>query len=248
MIDALATVSGLPAASSELLARRELQRRTDTKFLLDQPALERLIADLGDGYAVVRAGDQAIATYQNLYFDTADLMCFHDHRRGRRIRRKVRIRHYPERRLSFLEVKIKRSEAVTDKQRRKIEYGSETLGDRDREFLAKHAPGLDLAPALRIDYRRIALVHLHEEERLTIDLDLVADHAGRRSSFEGVVIVELKRPPHSHAVTPALHALARFREHALSKYCAATARLRPEVRHNRFLPTLRSLSAIGAPR
>ncbi len=243
----LDTISRFPVAPSALLARRELQVRTDTKYLLDPPALEALIAELGGDYAVIRAGDHAIATYQNLYFDTADLQCFHDHRRGRRIRRKVRIRHYPERLLSFIEVKTKRSEAITDKRRRAIAYGVETLGDRERRFLAEHAPGLELAPALRIDYRRIALVHVHVEERLTIDLDLVAEHAGRRARFEGVVIVELKRPPHSHASTPAFHALGRFREHSLSKYCAATVRLRPDVRHNRFLPTLRRLSAIGAP-
>lgn len=234
-------LAALPPASSELLSRRELLRRTDAKYLLDRSTLEVLVAELGDSYAVLRAGVESIATYQNLYFDTADLMCFHDHRRGRRIRRKVRIRHYPDRRLSFLEVKIKRGDLVTDKRRRPIEFGLESLGEREREFLAKHAPDLDLAPVIRIDYRRIALVHLHEEERLTIDLEIVAAHGDARKAFEGAVIVELKRPPHSHASTPALHALARFRERALSKYCAATVRLRPDVRHNRLLPTLRGL-------
>ena len=238
-------LAAFPVASSELLSRRELLRRTDAKYLLERPALEAWIAELGDEYAILRAGDQPIATYQNLYFDTPDLRCFHDHRRGRRIRRKVRIRHYPERSLSFLEVKIKRSDVVTDKRRRPVEYGAESLGDRERAFLAKHAPELDLVPALRIDYRRIALVHLHEEERLTIDLDLVAEYGEQRGAFGGAVIVELKRPPHSRASTPAVRALARFRERALSKYCAATVRLRPDVRHNRLLPALRCLSAFG---
>jgi hypothetical protein len=238
-------LAALPAASSELLSRRELLRRTDTKFVVDRSALERLIDELADEYAVLRAGDQSIATYKNLYFDTADLQCFHDHRRGRRIRRKVRIRHYPDRSLSFLEVKIKRGDLVTDKRRRQIDYGTEALDGDQLAFLTKHAPALDLAPALRIDYRRIAVVHLHEEERLTIDLDLVAEYEGRRNAFEGAVIVELKRPPHSRASTPALRALARFRASAFSKYCAAMIRLRPEVRHNRLLPTLRGISAIG---
>ncbi len=233
-------LAALPIATSALLSRRELQHRTDSKFLLDRSMLDTLITELGDHYAALRAGEHAIATYNNLYFDTPDLRCFHDHRRGRRLRRKVRIRHYPDRQLSFLEVKTKRGD-VTDKRRRAIEYRRETLDDVDLQFLAEHAAGLELTPSLRIDYRRITLVHLREEERLTIDLGLVAARSDAQVAFESAVVVELKRPPHSRVATPAFDALSKLRERALSKYCWAMCRLQPQLRHNRLLPTLRGL-------
>jgi len=239
-------------APPELLARRELLRRVDAKYLVDVARLPELLHELASDYAVLRAGDRSIATYQNLYFDTPELQCFHDHRRGRRIRRKIRIRHYPDRTLSFLEIKIKRGELITDKRRLPIAFASEALATREQSFLEAHAGGLagELAPILRVDYQRIALVNLDAEERITIDVEITAsgeqvplgcDGVPRR--FGSAVVVEVKRAPGSRPRTPVMRALAAagIRECSLSKYCVAVALVRSEVRNNRLRPSLRAL-------
>lgn len=231
-------------ASPELLAQRELLRRVDAKHLIDVARLPALLHELASDYAVLRAGDRSIATYQNLYFDTPELQCFHDHRRGRRIRRKIRIRHYPDRTLSFLEIKIKRGELITDKRRLPIEFASEDLASREQSFVEAHAGGLEeLGPILRVDYQRIALVNLHAEERITIDVEITASRDGVRRHFGSAVVVEVKRAPGSRPRTPVMRALAAagIRECSLSKYCAAVALVRSEVRNNRLRPSLRAL-------
>src|SRR5687767_5175086 len=121
-VDIASALSALPVATSELLAGRELLRRTDSKYTVQVSAIPALIEAVSRDYAVLSLPCGVIATYETLYLDSTDLRCFHDHRRGRRIRHKVRYRHYPDRQLSFLEVKSKRNEILTDKYRLAVPY------------------------------------------------------------------------------------------------------------------------------
>ena len=236
---------GFAAATHGLLETRELLQRIDAKYVLDAARLPELVGGLAADYAVVPVAGGTVATYRNVYFDTPSLRCFHDHRRGRRIRSKVRIRHYPERALSFVEVKTKRG-TVTHKDRLSIQFGQDELG-ADARALVRSATGFDeeLVPAVRIDYRRIMLVNLHAPERLTIDLELAVEHAGVRRELGTLAIVELKRSL-DRPRTPAVRALAQagVRERSLSKYCTAIALVYPEVRHNRIRPDLRMLEVL----
>jgi len=235
-------------ATPALLAERELLRRIDLKYVLDRDRLSALLGALAGDYAVLPVGAGAVAVYQNLYFDTPELRCFHDHRRGRRIRHKVRIRHYPDRELTFLEVKTKRGEALTDKRRRAIAFACEQLDPADLAFVRAHAGALadELAPAVRIDYRRVALFNPRFEERLTIDFALQAAQRDAHVELGALAIVEIKRAPGGQPRTLAMRALAELgiRECAMSKYCAAMALIHPTVRHNRLRPGLRVLQGL----
>jgi hypothetical protein len=243
--DVDAPLAAFARATPALLAERALLRRIDLKYTLDRDRLGALLAALAGDYAALPVGAGAVAIYQNLYLDTPALRCFHDHRRGRRIRHKIRIRRYPDRELAFLEVKTKRGEAVTDKQRRPIEPGRAQLSPAELAFVRAHAGDLadELAPAARVDYRRITLLNPRLEERLTIDFAIEAARPGARASFGALAIVELKRAPGGPPRTPAMRALAALgiRERALSKYCAALALLDPTIRHNRLRSALRAL-------
>ena len=243
--DPAAAFARFARATPALLAQRELLHRIDLKYVLDRARLGPLLGALAADYAVLPVGAGAVAIYRNLYFDTPELRCFHDHRRGRRIRHKVRIRHYPDRALSFLEVKTKRGEAITDKRRRAIEPGRERLGPDDLAFVRAQAGELadSLAPAARVDYRRVALLSPRFEERLTIDFALEASRGGAGAALGALAIVEIKRAPGGPTRTPAMRALGArgFREPALSQYCAAVARTEPGVRHNRLRPALRAV-------
>ena len=235
------------AATSEQLSERALLRRIDSKFVASATAVVDIFDRILGGYAALTVPSGNVALYRSLYFDTPDHRCYHDHRRGRRIRHKVRIRHYPDRELTYLEVKTKRNDAITDKARVQLPYGTERLGDSELAFLRERTD-LDVAslrPLLRIDFHRVSLIGLHANERVTFDLDLradVVDDASKAWRFGDLVVIEVKQAPFC-VRTPIMRAIAasRVRERSLSKYTIATALLHPELRRNRLLPDLRSL-------
>lgn len=248
-IDWRRALERFPIATPGMLATRELQRRTDTKFVLPcEAALDRL-AGLASNYAVLLAGGQSIASYRTLYFDTPELELFHAHRCGRRIRHKVRIRHYLERAVSTLEIKSRRNERETRKTSLPHCFGSSELSAGDRQFLAgalAHAEAL--SPQVWTNFRRITLLGLQACERVTIDLDLEFVGSAGRVAFAECAVVEVKQWP-SDRGTPVMAALRAggHRPASLSKYCAAISASHDVARRSgsqpRFPLQARSLSA-----
>jgi hypothetical protein len=231
-------------ASPELLRRRSLLRRTCSKFLLRADDLPDLLWWLRRDYAVLRAAGRNLASYRTLYFDTPELQCFHDHRRGRRPRHKVRIRHYPDRRLTFFELKTKQSDLITHKRRLDLPYGDSALSERAHDLLRQHAGALDAAldPQVWTNFRRLTLIGLERNERVTIDTDLQIGPAGRVERLGHVAVMEVKQAPFCGR-TPVMIVLraAGLQPISTSKYCTALALTRPGLRLNRLLPGLRAI-------
>ncbi|MFN0246287.1 MAG: polyphosphate polymerase domain-containing protein [Kofleriaceae bacterium] len=237
------TLLAFADAPASLLAERALQRRIDTKYVVRDALLADLLGGLHGDYGALRVPNTSFSTYRNLYFDTEDFRCFHDHRRGKRLRHKIRIRHYPDRELSFLEVKSKRNSEITDKHRLPLPYGQESVGASERAFVTTHVGAMaELRPVLRIDYRRITLIGLRSGERVTIDTDLEFSALdGTRHAFGSLAVIEIKRASISRT-TALVRALSthHVRELALSKYVAAVTTLHPDQRCNRLRPALRA--------
>jgi len=232
-----------PAATPDLAVRRELSRRADSKFVASPAAAAAVLPALADDYSVLAAGDGPIASYRTLYFDTPDLDFFNAHRRGRRPRHKVRIRHYPDRRVSLLEVKTRRSDRETDKVWREHPYGDSAMSAADEAFVeARVALRRGLVPQVWTVFRRVTLLGIRTNERVTIDFNLEVSMGVRRKSLAAVAIVEVKQWPYRRN-TPVMSALraSGWRPAWASKYCAAIAFTRPEVRLNALLPGLRGL-------
>lgn len=240
-------LGGFALAPPALLERREMRTRTESKFAMPVSAAAALLPALTSDYAVLRAGSALVAAYRTLYFDTTDLAFFHAHRRGRRIRHKVRIRHYPDRAVSFLEVKTRLREGQTTKARRVRPYGDSELGPDDVAFVRAHVPGVrDLFPQAWLDFRRVTFLGLQMEERLTIDLDLRVTAAWRTESLPNLAVVEVKqtRLDRDSVAMAALRKAGR-REGWPSKYCMGIALTRPEVRATRPWPELRAFAAVA---
>lgn len=232
------------SASLELLGSRALQKRVDTKFILQFDTLQDVLATLTPEYALVRAGGEPIGQYRTLYLDTEDYELVREHHRGRRPRYKVRIRHYVERRLTFLEIKQKTNANTTLKARRPIPYETEVLTDEDRAFIATHTP-LDparLVPSLRTDFSRLTLVGKHTLERATFDINLLFRAPNHQDGFPTLVIAEVKQD-RFRSQTPLMLALksAGLRPQSVSKYCTAAVLLQPDLVINRFYPVLRAI-------
>lgn len=238
-----------PEATEALIAERRLLRRIDTKYVVPASAILELLDGLGNAYAALRVAGGVLARYRSIYLDTPELRCFHDHRRGKRVRHKVRIRHYDDRALSFFEIKTKRNDLVTDKHRLAVPYLHERLATAELAFARDHSGQIAdaLAPVARVDYSRITLVGLAHDERVTIDLDLeVASPDGPPEALVPVAVIEIKQAKLSLA-SPMVRRLAAagHRERSFSKYIAAIARLRPEERKNRLLPALRAAERVA---
>lgn len=243
-------LADFPVVSPELLRARALLSRVDTKFAVHAARVEALLARLDGDYALLRVEAGALATYRSLYFDTPSLTLFHDHRRGRRLRHKVRIRHYPDRRLSYLEVKSKRNNTITDKHRMAIPYGEERLDAAMREFLRDHVAdhAALLEPALRLEYRRISLVGVLDDERVTFDLALRVGVARRPlPGLDAITVIEVKQARFC-VRSPVMRVLssAGLRPGAMSKYVVAQALEQPDLRCNRLLPELRTLEQVAS--
>ncbi|TNE88535.1 MAG: polyphosphate polymerase domain-containing protein [Deltaproteobacteria bacterium] len=238
----------LAPASPQLLADRVLQSRQDWKFLLPLDVLPELLERLADDHAVLWAGSAVLARYETLYFDTADRRCFHDHRRGRPRRFKVRARTYADRRVTMLEVKRKLCSG-TVKERMPRSFQDHRLDWEGSRFVATHSPlhPEQLRPVLANQFRRLTLLGVHDAQRVTFDLALSFSEGDRRRAIHGVVVAEVKSAS-GRARTPALQAFAAcgLRPTRMSKYCVGTALVNPEIRANRFLPVLRTLSRLEA--
>ena len=185
-----------------------------------------------------------VAAYRTLYFDTPDHWCLREHHRGRRPRYKIRVRHYLDRDLSFLEVKRKTSADTTVKERRAISYQEEQLAADDKAFINTHSPieAGGLVAGLRTNFGRITLVGLDTEERATFDVQLSFGGPRGQATLPGVVVAEVKQHRFM-ARSPVMLALRQsgIRPASMSKYCTAAMLLLPEISLNRFRPTLRAL-------
>lgn len=231
--EALAAFTPVDAS---LLDRRTLLRRVDTKFLLRVEALPPVLRALSPSHGIVLAGGERVATYETLYLDAPDLRAYDDHVRGRVPRHKVRARHYPERRVSFLEVKTRTNRSRTEKVRRPHPFGEAGLADAEVAWALALTgwPGETLLPQAWTRFQRITLVALDTAERVTVDLDLRLDRRCVTRRLHGLAIVEVKQPrpdPRSPAVLALRRAGARAR--SISKYAVAVGLLAAGVRRSR---------------
>lgn len=241
--DLSSTLSRFDPVTPEMLAACSLQQRVDTKFLAGQFAVRSLLASVTPFYALLGTP----ATYLTHYFDTPDFRMFHDHRCGRRPRQKVRIRHYPNRRLTFLEVKTKGGPGRTDKVRKPLPFGVACLRQDETPFLeacSRLAPA-QLRASVTTCYQRITLVGKETLERVTLDHALHFLAGNRRRSFPGAWIIEVKQARFSLS-TPIALALrnAGVRPARASKYCTGIMTLFPNVRAHRLSPSLRALEGV----
>ena len=236
-------LSGFAKAPLSLIENRSLLRRTDTKFVLEEHNALEILSSLQHDYMVLPAGDALAAKYRTLYFDTEHLDFFHAHRRGRRIRHKVRIRHYPDRNVGFLEIKKRVSQFQQVKYRVERPLGDNSLTEHDMTFIRKHSGEAgELYPQAWMDFHRITLLSASSNERITIDFGLLLPTLSKTIIFKGLVILEIKQWPFCRRTTMMQVLQAKqCRPHRFSKYCAATILTHPNIRSNRLLPRFRIL-------
>lgn len=227
-----------PGDSHQLLAR------VDSKFALPRAQLSQLLLALAPSYLLLRSAGQPAGSYLTLYFDSAGHQFLHDHLRGRRPRHKLRIRHYPDRKLSMLEVKTRTPGNRTEKQLRSRVFGSSELSAEDGQWAAElTGTSQPLSLTAWTSCQRLTLLGRRSNERVTIDLNISLGTGRGARLLRDTVLVELKQL-HRAEESPALQALreAGARRVRLSKYVAAMMTMAEAAPAARFRAVLGSFA------
>lgn len=247
-LKALVSTLSFERATLELLQKRQLQKRVDTKYVIPLSALSDVLGAVQGEYALLYAGNEVLGEYRTLYLDTPKFDMIREHHRGRKPRKKVRIRHYVERKCTFLEVKAKTNAGRTLKQRTPMAYQSESLSEEAESFLQENAESwaTQLVSSLRTDFSRLTLLGLNSLERVTFDVNLRLQDDESEMGFPGAVIVEVKQDRYRPR-SPLRLALREcgYRPRSLSKYCIAALLFVPQLGLNRFLPGLKHIRKLS---
>lgn len=211
--------------------RALLHNRTDRKFVLPADDLEKVLGACLADYQLLSIGDTSRFGYHTVYYDTDELLFYHQHHRGKGNRCKVRTRSYGNTGLQFIEVKRKTNKGKTEKFR--CQAGRIEEADA---FLLQHAgfSSGQLHPVITIHYNRITLLHRRHTEKVTFDLQLTCSKEGKESSFSNLVIAEVKTEKNDIAHFSGVMKKFSLREGALSKYCLGMIALDENIKHNNF--------------
>lgn len=218
------------------MGRAELMERSDMKFAINYADLLTLLPMLTDDYRVLEIRDKRLFEYDTLYYDTADYLLYRMHHNGKMNRFKVRRRTYVDSDINFLEAKIKNNKGVTNKVRIKCERDVDFHDHLISEFLFEHldVDCSDLIPSININYNRIALVNKHAVERVTIDLGLTYSVEGKKSTYNNLVIIEVKSDGKSNTLIKRLLRDSNKKPVSLSKYCVGMYLLEVNEKRNNF--------------
>ena len=243
----LAALADFKPISLTDMARVALLDRVEVKYLISVEQVAHLLDELQTHYALLVVEGKPLSRYQTLYFDTPDFALYRRHHMGARNRYKIRSREYVESGYSFLEVKHKTNKRRTIKHRISTPHLVSALDGGDAQFVSEQSPyGSDeLAPRLWNRYQRITLINRHDQERVTLDLDLRFAWQGRQSGVPGVVVAEVKRSARN-CPSPFVTLMRQhgIRKTSFSKYCVGVSLLYPEVKHNKFKATQRLVAKL----
>jgi hypothetical protein len=223
-----------------------LMKRTDTKFIINITLLNLLLKKLKNTYSVLEISNKRVMSYSSLYLDTPEFKFYHDHHNGRVNRTKIRQRKYVDSDLTFLEIKQKNGKGETNKSRIVIDDFETELSQTSKDFIFKTTKSnLDLNPSLWNSFKRITLVNLKENERVTIDLKLGYSIDGIEKNYDNLVVIELKqsRFDRKSMVARTLKSFG-YNPYSMSKYCIGITHLYPKLKSNLFKRKLIKINKI----
>ncbi len=234
---------------AEVNERASLQTRVDAKYLVGPETYAEFMARLSrdDDWSSLEIDGLREFRYRSTYFDTPDLLTFHQHRQGRRRRFKVRTREYVDTGECSFEVKLEGARDVTAKSR--LPYPRAQAGQLNRQALVfledalrgayRIDPPSGLSPVATTSYLRHTLVQRSGTARVTVDTGLVCGGA-QGSNVETLPMwaVETKATTEGGTADRILWSLGA-RPLRMSKYCMAIAVLHPGISANPWNPALR---------
>lgn len=212
-----------------------LLRRHDHKFVISLEQATAVARNLNSDWRILEINGRRSHQYHSRYFDTLDFALFRAHLQGRRRRYKVRVRSQGESSNTWLELKTKTDRSETNKLRWLRD--GDGFADLTVVECSHLATGLEtvygplvlppLVASLDLQYTRRTLINSHTNERITMDVNLIAETAEAKGDlFPHAVVMEIKS---SMENGPSLIDARKFglRPMRVSKYCVAVSSLVP---------------------
>ena len=234
--DLLQVINRFEPISLVDMGRAELMERSDLKFAITFSDLLVLLPSLINDYRMLEIKNKRFFEYDTMYYDTSDHLLYRMHHNGKMNRFKVRRRTYVDSDINFLEAKIKNNKGVTNKVRIKCNRDVDFSDPIIAEFLLEHlnVDCTNLLRSININYNRIALVNKSSVERVTIDLDLTYSVRGKKSTYNNLVIIEVKSDGKTNTLIKLLLRDTNKKPVSLSKYCVGMYLLEVNEKRNNF--------------
>ncbi|MDR0331105.1 MAG: polyphosphate polymerase domain-containing protein [Chitinispirillales bacterium] len=238
-------------------ARVSFLHRFDTKFVMRSDGVPAFLHAVKDDYSVLEINGVAAQSYNTVYFDTPDLLCFNLHHNQRANRFKFRTRKYLSNGKIYNEIKQKINTGKTIKFRqRRDEFNIEPpilpaqndLAAFDGHFealLRTNGYGFvgHLAPSLHVFFNRVTFLNKRFAERMTLDLGLRYAYGGVSLLLNDSAIIELKREKGpEHTVAQDYFRSIHKTPSGFSKYTIGISLTHEEAKKNRFLPRIKHLA------
>lgn len=225
-------------------------KRVDNKYVLRRSELQDFLTALQDDFSVLEIDGVKEFSYSSCYYDD-NFKSYRDHHQGRRLRYKIRTRHYMDSGEIFFEVKLKDKRGETNKERISCKtFKSPTPNKKCMSMLSTFYQrlynrqfSLDLKPALIVNCNRCTLVSRHGGERITIDYSLGFDPMNGPSVNIGpdFIIVETKSADGKGLADVALKKAGIRQAKKLSKYCVGAILTGGVTKYNNFKASLKRI-------
>lgn len=243
-----------PITLSQLNTQASLMDRVESKYLIHEKDIWALLKDLKENFYILEIDGNKMFSYDNVYMDTKEYDCYHDHHQKKHKRIKMRTRWYKESDLCYFEFKYKEW-SVLHKYRYDIEKHQHGhldataytfINDIYSSFFGKEFWKL-VFPSIKTTYQRCTFCSKTSAEKITIDFNL-AFHQIRWSdeiyNVPNLVIVEYKSE-HKDSTTAQMiedHKVTAVR--SCTKYCLGNYFLWNVQERDRFLPTIKKVKSL----
>ncbi len=258
MEDYYKKLSGFSSTSLEGLEVVKLLKRYDTKFVFHRDSLPRLLEFLSGHYEILEIDDRRSFRYASTYYDTPDLLFYHQHHNKSYDRYKIRHRRYVDSNQNFFEIKQKNNREKTFKNRISLDKGfnGDELPGELKSFLHSHISVSNesfidnLMPSLIVEFERITFADRYSGERLTIDTDL--SFTGKDSStgvMHNLVVTEIKRE--GRTLNPRFFKFLKpmaIHPTKFSKYCIGLVMTWKSLKYNRFKKYILKINKLNRDR
>ena len=224
---------------AEMEAEASFLTRKDRKYLIPVHLLALILPQIDARANILEINGKRSFRYESHYFDTIDHQAYMSALHHRPDRFKVRVRHYCDSNLNYLEAKTRDPHGRTVKSRLEREdVARPELQTHEQNWLAMHRQigeaSVGLVHHLTTTYQRTTLVLPNSEGRITIDSHLVLSSPdGTSITTPSLAIVESKG---AGKPTSADRLLWRhgIRPVSISKFGCGLSLLRPELPSNRW--------------
>lgn len=237
MISEIQNIARFNPISLEKMDDVRLMNRMDTKYMFHAGLLPEILSRAQNHYRLLEIDGIRLFQYNSLYYDTQGLKFFLEHHNGIRPRCKVRFREYLDTDTVYLEIKQKTNKGRTKKIRQQVNEIESILSPSSLQYINERIPAgcPPLVASLGTHFRRMTLVDIKGNERITIDTDLSFSYGEKKTDMPRIIICEVKRDA-SAGFSVFMRTLKNNYIYSgnISKYCLGTVSLRQGIKANRF--------------